>query len=325
MKAAICKTLEGPQSLEIADIVEPVAAADEVLVDVKAVGLNFADTLITRGKYQFKPELPFSPGAEIAGVVAQPGVGSGRAWARGQRVMAYVNWGGAREKTIVAAEMLVAIPDTVGDEVAAGLSVTYGTAIHGLKDRAALRRGETVVVTGAAGGAGQAAIEVAKLIGARVIAVASSAEKCAIARECGADETIVYPGCDLKAAVREITEGGGAEVVYDCIGGDAAEPLVRALAWGGRFIVVGFAAGEIPRIPLNLTLLRGCDIRGVFWGEAVRRNPAQHVANMSMVLDWVAAGRLQPRLHGVYPLAQIRDALGVLDRREATGKVVLTI
>jgi NADPH2:quinone reductase len=182
-----------------------------------------------------------------------------------------------------------------------------------------------VVITGAAGGAGQAAIEIAKLIGARVIAVASSPEKCAIAKAAGADETIEFPGGDLKAAVRTLTGGAGADVVYDCIGGAASEPLVRALAWQGRFLVVGFAAGEIPKIPLNLLFLRGAEIAGVFWGEAVRRSPERHRANMLQVLDWVAAGRLKPRLHGTYPLEEIGAALSVLEDRKATGKVVLTI
>jgi NADPH2:quinone reductase len=197
--------------------------------------------------------------------------------------------------------------------------------MHGLSDRGRLAAGETVVVTGAAGGAGQAAIEIAKLIGARVIAVASSPEKRAIAKLVGADETIEFPGTDLKAEVRRLTGGNGADVVYDCIGGDASEPLVRALAWKGRFLVVGFAAGEIPKIPLNLVMLKGSEISGVFWGEFVRREPERHRANMERVLDWVASGRLRPRLHGTFPLEQIKEALGVLDRREATGKVILTV
>lgn len=313
MKAALCKSLDGPQGLEIVDVAEPVAGPGDVIVQVTAVALNFADTLMTRGKYQFKPELPFSPGAEIAGVHA------------GKRVMAYVGWGGAREQLAVAPDLLVTVPDGVSDEVASGLSVTYGTAIHGLSDRANLAAGECVVVTGAAGGAGLAAIEIAKLMGARVIAVVSSREKAEIATEAGADAIILYPGTDLKQAVRDATGGHGADVVYDCIGGDAAEPLVRALAWKGRYLVVGFAAGEIPKLPINLLLLRGAAMLGVFWGESVRRDPKTHVANMRRVLEWVADGRLRPRLHATYPLAEIADALAVLDRREATGKIVLTM
>ena len=324
MKAALCKSLDGAKSLVVETVPEPSAGSGQAIVRVEAVGLNFADTLITSGKYQWKPDLPFSPGAEIAGVieslsVEHPGL------APGQRIMAYVNWGAARQKIAVDAGALIPIPDAVPMTVAAGLSVTYGTAMHGLSNRGRLKSGETVVVTGAAGGAGQAAIEIAKLMGARVIAVASSPEKCAFAKAAGADETIEFPGTDLKAAVRALTDGNGADVVYDCIGGAASEPLVRVLAWQGRFLVVGFAAGEIPKIPLNLLLLRGAEMAGVFWGEAVRRAPERHRANMLQVLDWVAAGRLKPHIHGTYPLDQIGEALSVLERREATGKVVVTI
>lgn len=324
MKAALCKSLDGPQSLVIEKLPEPVLKPGQALVNVKAVGLNFADTLITRGKYQFKPELPFAPGAEIAGVVeAVADRSSGIA--PGQRMMAYVNWGGAAEKIAVDAQALIPVPDDVPLAVAAGLSVTYGTAMHGLRDRGRLSEGETLVVTGAAGGAGQAAIEIAKLMNARVIAVASSAEKCEIAMRAGADEAIIFPGSDLKSEIRTRTAGNGADVIYDCIGGEAAEQMVRALAWQGRFLVVGFAAGEIPKIALNLLLLRGAEMAGVFWGESVRRDPDRHRANMRQLLDWVAAGELSPRIHATYPLEQIVEALGVLERREATGKVVLTI
>jgi NADPH2:quinone reductase len=328
MRAALCKSLDGAKSLVVETVPEPSAGPGQAIVRVEAVGLDFADTLITSGKYQWKPDLPFSPGAEIAGVIEclsgeHPGL------APGQRVMAYVNWGGARQKIAVDARALIPVPDTVPMAVAAGLSVTYGTAMHGLSDRGRLKSGETVVVTGAAGGAGQAALEIAKLMGARIIAVASSPEKCAVAKAAGADETIKFPGefsgTDLKTAVRALTGGNGADVVYDCIGGAASEPLVRALAWQGRFLVVGFAAGEIPKIPLNLLLLRGAEIAGVFWGEAVRREPERHRANMLQVLDWVADGRLKPRIHATYDLDQIGEALSVLERREATGKVVVTI
>ena len=324
MKAALCKSLDGPEGLVIADVAEPVAVAGQAIVRVEAVGLNFADTLITRGKYQFKPDLPFSPGAEIAGTVVSVAAGVGAIRA-GQRVMAYVNWGGARERIAVDAAALVPVPDRVSPQIAAGLSVTYGTAMHAFKDRAGLAAGETVVVTGAAGGAGSAAIELAKLMDTRVIAVASSLAKLSLAKASGADELIAFPGTDLREAVRALTGGKGADVVYDCIGGEAAEPLVRALAWKGRFLVIGFASGEIPKIPLNLLLLKGAAIQGVFWGEAIRRDPAAHLANMRQVLAWVAEGRLKPRTHAVYPLAQIADAIGVLDRREAIGKVVLTL
>lgn len=323
MKAALCKSLEGSQSLTIEDVAAPVPTATQALIAVKAVGLNFADTLITRGKYQYKPELPFSPGAEIAGVLE--GAPAECALKPGQRVMAYANWGGAAEKAVVEANLLVPIPDAVSDTIAAGLTVTYGTAIHGLKDRGRLKPGETVVVTGAAGGAGQAAVEVAALMGARVIAVASSPDKLEAAKSAGARDGILYPGRDLKIAVRDLTGGRGADVIYDCIGGDAAEPLLRALAWNGRFLVVGFAAGEIPKIPLNLLLVKGVEMAGVFWGEAIRRNPQDHVESMRELLTWVAEGKLKPRTHGVFPLERITEALAVLEARAAQGKVVVTI
>ncbi|HMN38230.1 MAG TPA: NADPH:quinone oxidoreductase family protein [Hyphomicrobium sp.] len=324
MKAALCNTLSGPAGLEIRDIPPPQPKSGQALVAVKAVGLNFADTLITRGKYQYRPELPFSPGAEIAGVIERID-GAARGLRPGQRVMAYVGWGGAAEHIAVDVDMLVPVPDAVRDTVAASLSVTYGTALHGLAERGRLAAGETVVVTGAAGGAGLAAVEVANLMGSRVIAVASTPEKLAIARQAGASEGILFPGMDLKLAVRELTNGAGADVVYDCVGGEAAEPLIRALAWKGRFLVVGFAAGDIPRIPLNLLLVKGAEATGVFWGESVQRDPAGHRAGMARLLDWVAQGRLHPRTHGTFPLDEIAAALGVLEARAARGKVVLTL
>jgi NADPH2:quinone reductase len=323
MKAALCKRLEGPAGVDIEDIAEPEPGTGEVRVHVKAAALNFFDTLITRGKYQTRPQLPFSPSAEIAGIVDK--VGPGAEGAReGERVMAYIGWGGAREKVIVPASALVAIPDGVSDEVAAGVSVTYGTAIHGLHDRAHLQPHETVAVLGAAGGAGLAAVEIAKLMGARVIAVASSPGKLEVARAHGADVLLNYAADELKAALRAETGEHGVDIVYDCVGGDSSEAALRAMAWQGRFLVVGFASGDIPKIPLNLLLLKGCDAVGVFWGESVKRDPEGHRRNMRKVLAWIAEGRLHPRVHATFPLAEVREAIGVLDRREATGKVVLT-
>lgn len=323
MKAALCKRLEGPDGIEIADIAAPDPGPGEAVVAVKAAALNFFDTLITRGKYQAKPELPFSPSAEIAGVVEALGPESNGVRI-GDRVMAYLGWGGAREKVVAPIGALVPIPDSVSDEIACGVSVTYGTAVHGLNDRGRLKSGETVAVLGAAGGAGLAAVEIAKLMGARVIAVASSPEKLEVCREHGADELVNYADGDLKQALRDLTGGKGVDVVYDCVGGAAAEAAVRALAWEGRFLVVGFASGEIPKLPLNLLLLRGADAVGVFWGESVKRDPAGHKRNMTQVLDWVAEGKLHPRIHGTFELEAIREAIGVLDRREAVGKVVVT-
>jgi NADPH:quinone reductase len=324
MKAALCKRLDGPDGVEIEEIPEPVAAAGEAIVAVKAAALNFFDTLITRGKYQSKPELPFSPAGEISGVVEAVGDGVSGVKA-GDRVMAYVGWGGAREKIAVPAAALVPIPASVSDAAAAGVSITYGTAIHGLKDRGYLQAGESVAVLGAAGGAGLAAVEIAKLMGAHVVAVASSDDKLAVCKAHGADELLNYATTDLKAALRALNNGAGVDVVYDCVGGDSSEAALRAMAWEGRFLVVGFASGNIPKIPLNLLLLRGADAVGVFWGESVKRDPAGQRANMRQVLEWVAEGKLNPRLHGTFPLDQIREAIGVLDRREAVGKVVLTL
>ncbi len=324
MKAVLCKTLDGPASLVLEDIAEPSAGPGEVVIKVKAAALNFFDTLITRGKYQKKPSLPFSPSGEVAGVVEQIGEGV-IGLQKDQRVAAYLAWGGAREKVVVAAEAVIPVPDNVSDEMASGVSVTYGTAIHGLKDRARLQANEWVAVTGASGGAGLAAIEIAKLLGARVIAVASSAEKLEICRQHGADVLVNYAEGDLKDALKAATDGNGVDVVYDCVGGDYAEPAVRALAWGGRFLVIGFAAGEIPKLPLNLLLLKGADAVGVFWGESVKRDPQGHRHNMTAVLNWVSEGKLVPHIHATYPLAETAKAISVLDRREAVGKVVLTV
>ncbi|HWK33447.1 MAG TPA: NADPH:quinone oxidoreductase family protein, partial [Hyphomicrobium sp.] len=287
MKAALCKSLDGPASLTVEEIAAPEPAQGEVRIAVKAAALNFFDTLITRGKYQSKPELPFSPAAEVAGVVEALGSGVTSVQV-GDRVAAYLGWGGAREKAIAPEDAVAPIPDGVAYEVAAGVAVTYGTAIHGLKDRAHLKPGETVAVLGAAGGAGLAAVELAKIMGGRVIAVASSEDKLAVTRAHGADEAVNYAGADLKDGLKALTGGRGVDVVYDCVGGDSSEAALRAMAWRGRFLVVGFASGEIPKIPLNLLLLKGCDAVGVFWGEAVKRDPAGHRRNMRQVLDWVA-------------------------------------
>jgi NADPH2:quinone reductase len=324
MKAALCKSLDGPDALVIEDIAPPVPGLGEVLIDVKAAALNFFDTLITRGKYQAKPTLPFSPSAEVAGTIAALGHGVSGVKV-GDRVAAYLGWGGARQQVLAKADAVVSVPDGVSDAVAASVSVTYGTAIHGLKDRARLQPGETVAVLGAAGGAGLAAVEIAKLMGARVIAVASSEDKLAVCREHGADEAVNYGSADLKDGLRALTGGKGVDVVYDCVGGESSEAALRATAWQGRFLVVGFASGDIPKIPLNLLLLRGCDVLGVFWGEAVKRDPAGHRANMRQILDWVADGKLSPRIHATYPLEEIRTALGVIDKRAAVGKIVLTL
>lgn len=324
MKGLLCRRLEGPAALELADLPEPVAGPGEVIVAVRAAALNFFDTLITHGKYQHKPDLPFSPSGEVAGVVTALGSGV-TGISPGDRVAAYMGWGGAREKVVVAADKLIPIPASVSDVTASGVAITYGTALHGLRDRAGICPGETVAILGAAGGAGLAAVEIAKLLGARVIAVASSAEKLAVCREHGADATLCYADTDLKAGLRELTGGAGVDVVYDCVGGPYAEPAIRAMAWNGRFLVVGFASGEIPQLPLNLLLLKGCSALGVFWGEAVKRDLARHKQNMIQLMDWIAEGRLAPRIGALYPLERGIEALQVIEQRQATGKIILTL
>ena len=324
MRAALCKSLDGPNGIAVEELPDPVPGPGEVRVRIRAAALNFLDTLITRGKYQFKPELPFSPAAEIAGEIDMLGPGV-EGLAVGQRVCASFGWGGAREFAIVRPEQLIPIPDQVSDETAAGITITYGTAMHALKERGRLKPGETVAVLGAAGGAGLAAVQIAKRLGAVVIAVASSPEKLEVCREHGADLLLNYTTTDLKQGLRDLTAGRGVDVVYDCVGGDYSEPALRALAWMGRFLVVGFAAGSIPRIPLNLLLLKSCDVVGVFWGEASRRDPPGARRNIEAVLNWVAAGELRPHTHAALPLAETAEAIRMLDRREATGKVVIRI
>jgi NADPH2:quinone reductase len=324
MKAAVCTTLDGPDAIKIVDMPEPVAGPGEVVVRVRAAALNFLDTLITRGKYQFKPDLPFSPSAEIAGEVVALGEGADDI-AVGQRVSGYIGWGGAREYVAVRRELLIEVPDGIPDAVAAGVSVTFGTAMYGLFDRGRMQPGETVAVLGASGGAGLAAVEVAALAGAEVIAVASSADKLDICRRHGATKLLNYREEDLKQGLRDMMDGRGPDIIYDCVGGADAEAALRSIAWLGRFLVIGFASGEIPKIPLNLTLLKNCDIAGVFWGEAAVREPAAQRRNIAQVFDWIAAGRMVPHTSQVFPLEGIADAIRQLDAHAVTGKLVSEI
>jgi NADPH2:quinone reductase len=324
MKAALCKTLDGPNAVVVDDLPDPAPAAGEVVIRVHAAALNFLDTLITRGKYQYKPALPFSPAAEVAGVVESVGEGIDRL-KPGQRVCGYIGWGGAREKVAAKADLIVPIPDGVSFATAAGVSVTYGTGTHGLIDRGGLKRGETLAVLGASGGAGLAAVEIGKLMGARVIAVASSTEKLDICRQHGADDVLNYTTTDLKQGLRDLTGGRGVDVIYDCVGGDYAEASIRSIAWGGRYLVIGFAAGQIPRLPLNLLLLKSAAAIGVFWGEMANRTPDVHRKNMEQVLQWVAEGRLKPHIHATWPLTEIGAAITSLEQRTVVGKVIIAI
>jgi NADPH:quinone reductase len=312
----------GPEALRLEDVPEPKPGPDDILIKVSAVGLNFFDTLLLRNQYQVSPPLPFSPGAEIAGTVE--GLGAGITdFTLGQRVLAYIGGNGCREKIVTKATNAVPIPDGVSDEIAAGLPITYGTALHGLKDRALLKSGETVAVLGAAGGAGAAAIEIAKLMGARVIAVASSDDKLAFARDHGADDGLNYATEDLKTRLKQLTAPKGVDVLYDVVGGDAAEPSLRAMAWEGRYLVLGFASGTIPRIPLNLVLLKGCSIVGVFWTSFVEREPERHRANMVQLLDWCQEGLISPHIHASFGLIETATALSLIEGRKVTGKVIV--
>ena len=322
MKAVLCKSFGGPDTLVLEEVPEPRPGRNEALVRVKATGLNFFDTLIIENKYQLKPPLPFSPGAEFCGVVEA--LGPETAGIRvGERVIGSLGYGACRELVVAPAMRLARVPDGVSDDQAAGLTITYGTSLHALKDRAQLKPGETLAVLGAAGGVGLAAVEIGKLMGARVIACASSDEKLAVAREQGAELTLNYARESLREGLRRLTDGRGVDVLYDPVGGELADPALRSMAWKGRYLVIGFAGGEIPKLPLNLVLLKGCDVVGVFWGSFVDREPEAHAENMAWLLGHVAAGRLSARVHAIYPLAETPAALGVLARREATGKVLV--
>jgi NADPH2:quinone reductase len=322
MKAILCNRFCTPNELELADIPEPQARPGEAVVRIKAAALNFFDTLIIAGKYQHKPPFPFSPAAEFSGVVESVGPGVTTV-APGDRVMANTGWGAAREAVAVSAELLVKLPDDLDFDRAAGLTVTYGTTLYALRVRAELQAGETLVVLGASGGTGLATIELGKIMGARVIACASSDEKLDFARSHGADETVNYASEDLRAALKKLGGERGIDVVYDPVGGPYAEPALRSLGWEGRYLVVGFAAGEIPKIPLNLVLLKSCDIRGVLWGAWVRREPQAQLALMSEIVRWCAQGKLSAHVHAVYPLAETAKALKAIADRKVMGKVVL--
>jgi NADPH2:quinone reductase len=322
MKAILCHRPGAPEDLVLSDIPDPVTGPGETVVKVAAAALNFFDTLIIAGKYQTKPAFPFSPCAEFAGIVESVGPGV-TGFADGDRVMGYVGYGAAREKIAVSAAKLVKLPGNLDFDRAAGLNVTYGTTYYALKDRAGLRPGETLVVLGAAGGTGLAAIELGKLMGARVIACASSEEKTAFAREHGADDVVNYGKEDLRDALKRLTGDRGADVIYDPIGGALAEAALRTIAWGGRFLVIGFAAGEITKLSLNLVLLKGCDVRGVFWGAWTQREPAAVQAMMRELAAICAEGKLSSHVHAIYPLAQTAQALKDIATRKVMGKAIL--
>ncbi|MGB7099126.1 MAG: NADPH:quinone oxidoreductase family protein [Xanthobacteraceae bacterium] len=322
MKAILCTRFGTPDDLQLADIAPPTAGPGQAVVRIKAAALNFFDLLIIAGKYQHKPPFPFSPASEFAGIVESVGADV-TDFAPGDRVMSSAGWGAAREVLAADTKQLVKIPDNLDFERAAGLTVTYATTLYGLRERGKLKSGETLVVLGASGGVGLAAIEIGKIIGARIIACASSDEKLAFARKHGADETVNYASEDLRGALKRLGGERGVDVVYDPVGGSYAEPAVRALGWEGRYLVVGFAAGEIPKLPLNLVLLKSCDIRGVLWGAWALREPDGQRALMTEIVQWCAGGKLSAHVHAVYPLAEIATALKAIAERKVMGKIVL--
>jgi|SRR3974390_124403 len=322
MKALLCTHYGAPEELTLADIPEPTAGPGEAVVKVKAAALNFFDTLIIAGKYQHKPPFPFSPAAEFAGEVESVGAGVTIVNV-GDGVIGNIGWGAAREKVAIGVEKLVPIPDGLDFDRAAGVTVTYGTTLYALKDRARLNAGETLAVLGAAGGTGLSAVEIGKLMGARVIACASSDDKLAFARERGAHEGVNYATGDLKAELRRLTGGKGVNVIYDPIGGEQGEGALRAMDWAGRYLVIGFAAGEMPKLPLNLILLRNYDVLGVYWGAWAERNPAAHRENLRQILTWVAQGKLKPHVQAIYPLEQAAAALKAISARQVMGKINL--
>ncbi len=324
MKAVVCKQFGPPDSLCLEELPSPRPGPGEVVISVRAASVNFPDVLIIQDKYQFKPPLPFSPGSELAGVVKEVGA-EVRNVKPGERVMAFTTYGAFAEEVKTEATRLVPMPAAMDFVTGAAFLLTYGTSEHALRDRAGLKSGETLLVLGAAGGVGLAAIEIGKALGARVIACASSEEKLAVCRNHGADATLNYAAEDLRSRIKALTGGRGADVVYDPVGGPYSEPAFRSLAWRGRHLVVGFAAGEIPRLPLNLALLKGASLVGVFWGDFARREPRALGESLAQLARWYSEGRLKPHVSQTLPLEQAPQAIRLLASRQAKGKVVLTV
>lgn len=324
MKAVICKQPGLPDTLVVEDIASPRAGRDEVVLTVKAAAMNFPDYLMIQGKHQTRPEWPFTPGWEVAGVVKEIGAGVTGIQV-GDHAVAQIKWGGYAEEALVPVSRYWAIPKEIDFVSAAAFPLAYGTSYHALKDRAHLHPGETLLVLGAAGGVGIAAVQFGKLMGARVIACASSDEKLAICKAHGADELVNYSSEDLREAIKRLTDGKGVDVVLDPVGGSYAEPAVRGMAWGGRYLVIGFTGGFIPKIPLNLVLLKGCALVGVFWGDFARREPEKGYRNTEELIRLVAEGKLKPLISATYPLERTGEALADLLTRKVQGKVVVTV
>ncbi|HLG63542.1 MAG TPA: NADPH:quinone oxidoreductase family protein [Ktedonosporobacter sp.] len=324
MKAVLCKEYGLPEDLVIEEVESPRAGRGEVVIKVKACGVSFPDTLIIQGKYQFKPPMPFSPGGELAGIVQEVGPGVEHI-KPGDHVIAFTGWGGYAQEVVTEASRIIAMPPNMDFATAAIFIMTYGTSHYALKDRAHLKAGETLLVLGAAGGVGLAAVELGKVMGARVIAAASSDEKLAVCKRYGADEVINYSTEDLKDRIKELTGGNGVDVIYDPVGGKYAEPALRGMAWEGRYLVVGFADGEIPRIPLNLTLLKGCAIVGVFWGSFTARDPERNQQHLQELLSWYSSDKIKPFISATYTLEEAPQALRAMMERKVKGKVALLI
>lgn len=322
MKAILCKSWGLPETLVVEELPDVVTGPGQVAIDVHAAGVNFPDVLIIQNKYQFKPELPFTPGSELAGVVRTVGEGVTQ-FKVGDKVLAFVSQGAFAQQIAVPAQMLMPMPPGLDFDTAAAVTLTYGTSHHAVVDRAQLKAGETMLVLGAAGGVGLAAIEIGKALGARVIAAASSDEKLAVCKEHGADATINYSTQDLREAIKAATDGKGPDVIYDPVGGIYAEPAFRSIAWRGRYLVIGFANGEIPKLPLNLPLLKGASLVGVFWGEFAKREPKANLAAMRELMTWMAEGKIKPHISGRYALAETPRALNDMAARKVTGKVVI--
>ncbi|SIR51957.1 MULTISPECIES: NADPH:quinone oxidoreductase family protein [Pseudomonas] len=322
MKAVLCKTLGPARNLVLEEVASPLPKKNEILLDVQAAGVNFPDTLIIEGKYQFQPPLPFSPGGEAAGVVAAVGEKAG-AFKVGDRVMALTGWGAFAEQVAVPFYNVLPIPVSMDFTTAAAFGMTYGTSMHALRQRGQLQAGETLLVLGASGGVGLAAVEIGKAMGARVIAAASSAEKLAVAKAAGADELIDYSQANLREEIKRLTGGQGVDVIYDPVGGELFEQAVRGLAWNGRLLVVGFASGSIPQLAANLVLLKGAAVLGVFWGAFAQRQPEDNAANFHQLFAWHAEGKLKPLVSQTYPLAEAGAAIEKLGQRQAVGKLVV--
>ncbi len=323
MKALLCKTFGPPEALVVEDVPELVPDETQALVRVHAAGVNFPDTLIIQNKYQFKPELPFSAGGECAGVVEAVGA-KVKNVKPGDKVICFTGWGAFAEQVLADSRALIPMPAELDFVTAASFVMTYATSYHALKDRAALKAGETLLVLGASGGVGLAAIEIGKALGAKVIAAASSAEKLAVCTDHGADATINYVAEDLKARLKALTDGKGVDVVYDPVGGEYSEAAFRSIAWRGRHLVIGFANGEIPKLPLNLPLLKGASIVGVFWGDYAKREPMHNITDLRALLGWLREGKLKSHIAGTFPLERGAEAIRQLMDRKVSGKLVIT-